>query len=102
MPRLAAFGVFAGDLVWVATSLLGLTALLVAYRPAFEVLRFLGAACLIYLEAVRLALRGFALPNTDLVPPQSSRSPGALRRGFTEGVLCELADPKSPCSCSPA
>lgn len=90
---MTAFGVFTGDLVWVATSLLGLTALLVAYRPAFEVLRFLGAAYLIYL-GLRLALRGFALPNTDRSTPVV-RSTGAQRRGFTEGVLCELSNPKT-------
>ncbi len=40
---LVAAGVFCGDLVWAAAAVGGITALIVASRPAFEILRLAGA-----------------------------------------------------------
>ena len=85
-----ALGVLAADLVWVLASVVGLTALLVSSRTAFEVLRYAGAAYLLYL-GVRLlltrdvdALRGsVALPTVT------------WRRAFVEGLLCDLSNPKT-------
>ena len=76
-----AAGVFSG-LVWVTASIAGLTALLVAYRPAFEALRFLGAAYLIYL-GVRLFLNRGHLSDNDQTPAQSARgrTAGPTSRG---------------------
>lgn len=87
-----AAGVFSSDLVWVTASIAGLTALLVAYRPAFEALRFLGAAYLIYL-GVRLFLNRGHLSDNDRTPAQSAR--GRTGRAYLEGVLAELSNPKT-------
>ena len=46
---LVAVGVLCGDLIWAAAAVGGITALIVASRPAFEALRIAGAAYLIYL-----------------------------------------------------
>ncbi len=88
-----AVGVFVGDLVWVTASVAGLTAVLMASRPAFEALRFAGAAYLIYL-GVRLLLsrrRGEAAEQAA-APPTLRRSG---QRVFVEGLLCELSNPKA-------
>jgi threonine/homoserine/homoserine lactone efflux protein len=87
-----AIGVFSGDLVWVTASVAGLTALLAASRPAFEALRFVGAAYLLYL-GLRLLLRRRHTPVVEgatTPPARRSRS-----QGFGEGVLCELSNPKT-------
>ena len=87
-----AIGVFVGDLVWVTASVAGLTAVLMASRPAFEVLRFAGAAYLIYL-GVRLMLsrrHGDADVQTTVPTPRRSG-----QRAFVEGLLCELSNPKA-------
>jgi threonine/homoserine/homoserine lactone efflux protein len=85
-----AAGVFVADLVWVLASVVGLTALLVSSQTAFEVLRYAGAAYLLYL-GVRLLL------TRDV---DSLRGPAGLprvtwRRAFTEGLLCDLSNPKT-------
>jgi threonine/homoserine/homoserine lactone efflux protein len=87
-------GVYFGDLLWVGASATGLTAVLVASRPAFETLRYLGAAYLIYLGARLVFARSRAsdairAENTEL---KSSRS---ARRAFVQGTLCELSNPKT-------
>ena len=76
-----AFGVFSGDLVWVSASLAGLTAVLVASRPAFEALRFLGAAYLVYL-GVRLMFRR----DGHVVESDTPSVAAGTRRSFGEGV----------------
>lgn len=96
---LTALGVFCGDLVWAGASVAGLTALLVASRPAFEALRFLGAAYLIYL-GLRLILHrhhdnhdaAADAPATRMAPRGSRAAHG---RAYAEGLLCELSNPKT-------
>jgi threonine/homoserine/homoserine lactone efflux protein len=88
-----ALGVFCGDLVWVTASVAGLTAVLVASRPAFEMLRFAGAAYLVYL-GLRLAFRRRDEGIVDhAVSADGRRQLG--RRSFGQGVLCELSNPKT-------
>jgi threonine/homoserine/homoserine lactone efflux protein len=60
----------------------------VASRPAFEVLRFGGAAYLVYIGA-RLILQ----PRRDLTVKDSQRAGGRPSAGqaFSEGALCELS-----------
>lgn len=85
-----AVGIFCGDLVWVAASLAGLTAILTASRPAFEALRFAGAAYLIYLGVRLIIRRRAAVESGERLParPISGRT-------FSEGALCELSNPKA-------
>jgi threonine/homoserine/homoserine lactone efflux protein len=90
---MTAVGVLSGDAVWVAASVAGVTAVLVASRPAFETLRLLGAAYLIYL-GVRLAVQRHGLGLTDGVRP-GTRVAKPARKAFAEGALCELSNPKT-------
>lgn len=80
------FGTTLGCLAWGAASIAGLTALLVASRFAYDVLRYAGAAYLLWLGASALwkARRGLAdhAATSDPVTPWQ-----ALRIGFTTNVL---------------
>jgi threonine/homoserine/homoserine lactone efflux protein len=62
-----AAGVSAGQLVWAVATSVGLAALLIASEPAFNALRLLGAAYLVYL-GVR-ALVAALLPDRFGGPP---------------------------------
>jgi threonine/homoserine/homoserine lactone efflux protein len=60
-PRSAlavSLGVFSADLVWVAASVVGITAIVVASGVAFDALRLVGAAYLVYLGIRLLLNRG--------------------------------------------
>ncbi len=85
---LVACGVLCGDFIWAAAAVAGITALIVASGPAFEVLRLAGAAYLIYLGLKLLLARG---EKHEHAPSPALRS----RRSFVEGLLCELSNPKS-------
>jgi threonine/homoserine/homoserine lactone efflux protein len=89
---LVAVGVLCGDLVWAAAAVGGITALIVASRPAFEVLRLAGAAYLVY-----LGLRLLLARCTHLDVRQTPDLAGGRRshRAFGEGLLCELSNPKT-------
>ncbi len=89
---LVAVGVLCGDLVWATAAVGGITALIVASRPAFEVLRLAGAAYLIYLGLRLLLARGTHLDAGQAPVSVAGRS---SRRAFGEGLLCELSNPKS-------
>jgi threonine/homoserine/homoserine lactone efflux protein len=86
----ASAGVFAADLVWVAASVVGITAVVVSSEVAFEALRLVGAAYLVYL-GIRLLL------NRGIEDDAAPRAPvtRSLRRSFVEGVLCDLSNPKT-------
>ena len=79
-----ALGVVTGQLVWALATAGGIAALLGASRPAFETLRFLGAAYLVWLGLTTLLSRG-----------GHARAP---RRGspYRQGVLSNLSNPKMP------
>jgi threonine/homoserine/homoserine lactone efflux protein len=89
---LVAVGVLCGDLIWAAAAVGGITALIVASRPAFEVLRFAGAAYLVYLGLRLLLARGTQLDVPPATPAATGRSSS---RSFGEGLLCELSNPKA-------
>ncbi|RDI55725.1 LysE family translocator [Nocardia mexicana] len=89
----AVAGISIGCLVWGTASVLGLTALLTASRLAYDVVRFLGAAYLLWLggSALWKSLRR----NSDAAPPESevaavASSWAALRAG----LLTNLLNPK--------
>lgn len=81
------FGTTLGCLVWGAASVAGLTALLVASRFAYDVVRYAGAAYLLWLGGSAL-WRSWRGRRAD-EPVDSSRiTPGqALRVGFTTNLL---------------
>ncbi len=64
-----ALGVFTADLVWMTASVIGLTAVLVAFEPAFLAVRPIGSAYLIVLGPRLLFSRDHG-PSEDRSSPQ--------------------------------
>lgn len=81
-------GVSAGGLFHVAAAALGVSALLASSAMAFNTIKYLGAAYLIYLGIRRLLAPADSMPETG-----GSRQP--LRRIFCEGMLVNLLNPKT-------
>ena len=75
------FGIESGEVVWLAAAATGVAAVLSASTQALDVLRFAGAAYLIYL--------GVSLWLTDGTAPRAEPS------GFVKGLLTNLTNPKS-------
>lgn len=82
----SAFGVETGTLVHVAAAAAGLSALVAASATAFGILRYAGAAYLVYL-AVR-TFRSRAEHDRPVLEPQPAH------RVFLDGVLVNLLNPK--------
>jgi threonine/homoserine/homoserine lactone efflux protein len=82
-------GVHAGTLVHVAAAAAGLSAILAASAMAFSVVKYLGAAYLIYL-GVRQLLARVADP-ADAGPAPRPR----LRRTFLDGFVVNVLNPKT-------
>jgi len=89
---LTALGLFTADLIWVSASAAGLTAVLVASQPAFEALRLLGAAYLIYLGITLLLARHAAAEQREEAAADTSYSSAVA---FRQGVVCNLSNPKT-------
>jgi threonine/homoserine/homoserine lactone efflux protein len=89
---LTAVGVVGGQAVWTLATSAGIAALLVASRPAFTALRYAGAAYLIYLglRSLLAAARGGGAP-----PPDRGPGPPPRVAAFRQGVISNLANPKS-------
>jgi len=84
----SAMGIAVGTLVHVAAATLGLSALLVSSASAFTLVKYAGAAYLIYL-GIRTLRHGDA---ATLDPSREQRS---LRSIFGQGVLVNLLNPKT-------
>jgi len=83
----AALGIGAGALVHVAAAVIGLSALIASSQTAFAVVKWVGAAFLLYLAFSML--RGGR--QTAEAAPQVPRSDGAI---FRAGALVNLLNPK--------
>ena len=81
-------GVATGSLVHVVAAALGLSALLMSSAAAFEAVKLLGAAYLIWL-GIR-TLRG--RDDEDL---PEGREPAKLSRAYTQGVVVNILNPKT-------
>lgn len=83
-----ALGVLMGSATWGIAAALGFSAVMVANAWLFEVLRYVGAAYLMYLavKSLRSAWRG------DPVAPVT---PGRQKSLFYRGVLLHLTNPKA-------
>lgn len=79
-------GICAGTLFHVAAAALGISALLVSSAYAFDTLRYLGAAYLVFL-GVRTLMR------RDVAHDGARFEPTSLRRIFTQGVIVNLLNP---------
>jgi threonine/homoserine/homoserine lactone efflux protein len=84
-----ALGVACGQAVWTVAASAGLVALLAASEPVFRWLKLLGGLYLVYLgmHSLRRALRS----GEDEPEAASAARP---RRGFRQGVLSNLGNPK--------
>jgi threonine/homoserine/homoserine lactone efflux protein len=79
-----ALGVVSGQLVWTTATAAGLAAVLVASRPAFEALRLVGAAYLIWLGITTVFAR------------ERAHRPPRARSAYRQGLLNNLTNPKMP------
>ena len=78
------FAIESGEVVWLAAAATGVAALLAASASALEVLRFVGAAYLIYLGVQRWR------HAEELATPQRAH----LGRIYVQGVVTQLVNPK--------
>lgn len=89
-----AIGISSGALLWGAAAAVGISALLEASKIAYMVVRFVGAAYMIWIGSKLLlaALNGDAgqLPS-DLRVPGSERP---LKRSWSRGLMTNLLNPK--------
>jgi threonine/homoserine/homoserine lactone efflux protein len=83
----SALGIEAGTLVYVGATAAGLSAVIASSATAFNAVRYLGAAYLIYLGVRTLVRREAAADAPEA--PQST-----LLRAFAEGVLVNVLNPK--------
>jgi threonine/homoserine/homoserine lactone efflux protein len=83
-------GVHVGTLVHVAAAALGLSALLVSSATAYDAVRWLGAAYLVWLGVRRLLARD----EDDLAAGPGNRRTG-LGRIFAQGVVVNVLNPKT-------
>jgi threonine/homoserine/homoserine lactone efflux protein len=78
------FGIESGEMVWIAAAATGIAALIEASSGALTLLRFGGAAYLIYLGVRRWRQ----------VEPFGSAQPASLARVFAQGFLTQILNPK--------
>jgi threonine/homoserine/homoserine lactone efflux protein len=79
-----AAGVVTGQLAWAFAAAAGLAGILVASRPAFETLRLLGAAYLVWLGLATLRSR------------RRPRRPPRAGSPYRQGLASNLSNPKMP------
>ena len=84
---ISALGIGVGTLVHVAAALLGLSALLMSSAIAFGVVKYLGAAYLIFLGVQKLRQKDSFTASTS--------AEARLRRVFTQGVVVNILNPKT-------
>src|SRR4029077_9592025 len=84
----SAAGITVGTLVHVAAATLGLSALLASSALAFQFVKYLGAAYLIYL-GIRVLRSG------DAQMLEAAKGERRLARIFAQGVLVNLLNPKT-------
>jgi threonine/homoserine/homoserine lactone efflux protein len=80
-------GIHLGTLVHVAAAAFGLSALIVASALAFSIVKYAGAAYLVYLGIRKL------LERTEHTPVERRHEP--LRRAFTRGAVVNVLNPKT-------
>ena len=85
----AALGITAGSFVHTFLAAIGLSALLATSPSAFMVVKFAGAAYLVYIGVRALLSRSSGLPGADAGAAVDSRW-----SAFRQGILCNLLNPK--------
>ncbi|MBT0570599.1 LysE family translocator [Curvibacter sp. CHRR-16] len=91
----AGFGITAGCFVHVAAAAVGLSALLAASATAFNVLKWLGAAYLLWMGWRMLRARpGTGLARAAVQAQQAPYAPDKLRQVFAGGFVTNVLNPK--------
>lgn len=85
---IAALGIGAGTLVHITAAVLGLSALLAASQTAFTIIKWIGAAYLVYIAISLLR----SAPSNDPAGPTPPRQPGW--RLFRSAALVNILNPK--------
>src|SRR3954451_25280135 len=87
-------GVLSGLVVWVVAASLGLSAMLRASHTGYDVLRYVGAAYLLWvgIQAVRSRARLMGGPDAVTVAPR--RYGPLLGSGYVAGLATDLLNPK--------
>ena len=88
----AALGIGAGTMVHVMAAALGLSALLATSATAFNVVKWVGAAYIVYCGIGMLRARLKAAPDDVSAPPPAAPLP--YRRIFAQGFLTNVLNPK--------
>ncbi|HLZ92367.1 MAG TPA: LysE family translocator [Candidatus Acidoferrum sp.] len=86
----SALGIGVGTLVHTAAAAVGLSALLVSSATAFSVVKYLGAAYLVFLGIQRLRSKESLLTSSDPDAPRTS-----LARVFGQGIVVNVLNPKT-------
>lgn len=81
-------GITTGTVVHIALAAAGLSSLVLASTVAFDVVRYVGAAYLVFLGVRRLLTR-----TAEEAPADAT--PRTLRRAYTQGVVVNLTNPKT-------
>jgi threonine/homoserine/homoserine lactone efflux protein len=84
----SALGTFFGGLAHALAAAVGLSALLVASALAFQIVRYAGAAYLIFLGVTMIRTRHFSTQLAD-------RPSAGRRQSFAQGILTEVLNPKT-------
>jgi threonine/homoserine/homoserine lactone efflux protein len=85
---ISALGISVGTLVHAAAAAVGLSALLMSSAMAFSVVKYLGAAYLIYLGIQKLRREESLVPSQDT--PRTK-----LSRVFRQGIIVNILNPKT-------
>ncbi|MEF9883315.1 LysE family translocator [Streptomyces sp. P9-A4] len=87
-------GIQTGTLLWGVLTSLGVTALLTASQLAYDILRWAGAAYLVWIgvQMLRNTFRG--LPATDGAEGEGPTDRDSLAAGWRQGTLTNLLNPK--------
>jgi threonine efflux protein len=86
-----ASGIITGSITWATAAGLGLGAIMLAHAWTVEVLRYLGAAYLMYL-AIRSARAAFRSKHHEIEP---TRGDIGFRKGYLKGAAVHLTNPKA-------
>lgn len=92
-----ATGIMAGYAVWIAASLLGLSAIMQAAPQLLAVLQLVGGAYLLYMGfgAVRGGLRAWRSGESAALPTNLHDQSVETRKAFGVGMATNLSNPKS-------